>query len=427
MACVNEARLADLAWAAKALLLYHVGCEATRRRLHAHEPYVSRLALGNESRAYVYISNFDELSDFCKEASTSKVLAVDTEFLRERTYYPQLCLVQLATPDKIVAVDPILIRDLSPLAKLFSDTSIVKVIHACGQDMEVLLHAVGCLPQPVFDTQIVAAFLGHRMQMGYGALVEAYTKVHLPKAESLTDWSRRPLDPEQLKYAEDDVRYLPGIYDQMTSDLIAKDRLGWVKPELDRLDNPLLYQRDPRKAYLHLRRSSSLTRRQLSVAREVCAWRESAAARRNIPRKWVISDEVIVEMCRRPPSSTAQLRRIRGTEKVSERDLSAIVEAAQRGCDLNPSEYPELKHHAHPSAEAESIVDLMCALIRLVSEKTGVASQLIASRDDLYDLLVGNDTPVLHDWRYDIAGKQLQGLLHGEVGLTVKDSHVEIF
>ncbi|MDD5800688.1 MAG: ribonuclease D, partial [Coriobacteriales bacterium] len=156
----------------------------------------------------MYISNFDDLSDFCKRAQSSKVLAVDTEFLREHTYYPQLCLVQVATPDEIAAVDPILIKDLSPLARLFQDTSITKVIHACSQDMEVLLHAMGCVPAPVFDTQLVASFLGYRMQLGYGALVESFTKVHLPKAESLTDWSRRPLDPEQLRYAEDDVRYL---------------------------------------------------------------------------------------------------------------------------------------------------------------------------------------------------------------------------
>lgn len=381
---------------------------------------------GNESRAYVYISNFDDLSDFCKRAQSSKVLAVDTEFLREHTYYPQLCLVQVATPDEIAAVDPILIKDLSPLARLFQDTSITKVIHACSQDMEVLLHAMGCVPAPVFDTQLVASFLGYRMQLGYGALVESFTKVHLPKAESLTDWSRRPLDPEQLRYAEDDVRYLPSIYESMMQQLVQKDRVSWVRPELDKLTVQSHYERDPQEAYLHLRRSSSLSRRQLAVAREVCAWRERCAARRNIPRKWVVSDEVIVEMCRHVPQSAGQLRRIRGTEKVSQRDLEELVQAAQRGAASDPQGYPEVKHHTHPSAESESVVDLMCALLRLVSEKTGVASQLIATRDDLFALLAGEDTPLLHGWRYEVAGKQLQGLLAGQVGLTVKDQRVEL-
>lgn len=388
--------------------------------------YVSCLAQGNESRVHVYISNYDDLNDFCKRVERTKVLAVDTEFLRERTYHPQLCLVQVATPDETAAVDPILIRDLSPLRRLFEDRSITKVLHACGQDMEVIDHAMGCVPAPVFDTQLVAAFLGHRMQMGYGALVEAYTRVHLPKTEALTDWSRRPLDPEQLKYAEDDVRYLPGIYQSMMDDLVRRDRLEWVRPELQRLSEPSQYRRDPRVAFVHLRRASSLTRRQLAVAREVCAWREDMAARRDIPRKWVVSDEVIVEVCRHVPQSAAQLRRIRGTEKVSQRDCEQMVQAAQRGLACPPDRYPEVRHRVHPSLEAESVIDLMNALLRLVSERSGVASQLIASRDDLYDLMCGRPSPLVQGWRYELAGRKLEGLLKGEVGLTVKDSKVEI-
>lgn len=374
----------------------------------------------------MYISNFNDLTDFCKQAAQTKVLAVDTEFLREHTYYPQLCLVQVATADQTAAVDPILITDLSPLKALFEDTSITKVFHACSQDMEVLSHTLGCVPTPVFDTQIVAAFLGHRMQLGYGALVQDYCGVHLPKAEALSDWSRRPLDLEQLKYAEDDVRYLPGIYESMVRELVEKDRLSWVKPELQKICEPTQYQRIPRKAYLHLRRSQSLTRKQLAVAREVCAWRESAAAQRDIPRKWVVSDEVVVEISRHVPHSAQQFRRIRGTEKISQSDCEKIVDAAERGFKCPPAEYPVVRHRVHPSAESESVIDLMNALLRLVSEKSGVAAQLIASRDDLYDLLVGKQTPITTGWRYELAGRQLQGLLSGELGLTVKDSRVEI-
>lgn len=374
----------------------------------------------------MYISNFNDLTDFCKRASQSKVLAVDTEFLREHTYYPQLCLVQVGTPTEIAAVDPLLIGDLSPLKALFEDASITKVFHACSQDMEVISHAMGCVPAPVFDTQIVAAFLGHRMQLGYGALVQDYCGVHLPKAEALTDWSRRPLDPEQLKYAEDDVRYLPGIYETMVRELVEKDRLPWIKPELQKLCEPTQYQRIPNRAFLHLRRSASLTRKQLAVAREVCAWRESAAAQRDIPRKWVLSDEVVVEISRHVPKSPQQLRRIRGTEKISQGDCEQIVKAAARGDSCPPQQYPVVRHRAHPSAESESVIDLMNALLRLVSEKSGVASQLIASRDDLYDLLVGKPNPLTTGWRYELAGRQLEGLLAGELGLTVKDSRVEI-
>ena len=235
----------------------------------------------------MYLSTKNELEQFCQQASAAKVIAVDTEFLRERTYFPKLCLVQVAAGDNIAAIDPILIDDLTPLAELFEDPSVTKVLHACGQDLEVLLDGMGATCAPVFDTQLAAAFLGLRQQVSYASLVESYCGVRLPKAESLTDWSRRPLDPEQLTYAEDDVRYLPGIYDRMMAELIERDRLSWVAPEMEALCDPARIKRDPREAYRRLRRAGSLTRRQLAVAREACAWREETAARRDLPRKWV--------------------------------------------------------------------------------------------------------------------------------------------
>ena len=160
----------------------------------------------------MFISDYDQLSAFCEQAASSRILAVDTEFLREKTYYPKLCLIQVATHDELASIDPLAIEDLSPLRALFEDPRITKVFHACTQDLEVILYAMGCVVAPVFDTQLAAAYLGMRQQVGYGALVERYTGVHLPKADSLTDWSRRPLDAEQLAYAEDDVRFLPGIW-----------------------------------------------------------------------------------------------------------------------------------------------------------------------------------------------------------------------
>ena len=310
---------------------------------------IPRLRLGLRGPS-LFISTYEELERFCERASSSPVLAVDTEFLRERTYRPRLCLIQLATSaDDIAAVDPIAIRDLSPIARLFEDPSIVKILHACSQDLEVIDGAMGCVPSPMFDTQLAAAFLGHRMQLGYGALVESYTGVHLAKAESLTDWSRRPLDPEQLVYAEDDVRYLPGIYEQMRSELVDRDRLSMVLPEMQALLDPSHYRHDPMLAYQHLKRVSSLTRRQLAVAREACAWRERLAAKRDIPRKWVLSDEVLVEVCRRAPADEQRLRRIRGTEQLSERDSAALLHAISRGLSCPASNYPSVPRRSRPS------------------------------------------------------------------------------
>lgn len=378
-------------------------------------------------RSRVYISNPTELASFCDRARSSKVLAVDTEFLREKTYYPKLCLIQLATPSEIAAVDPLLLDDLGPVASLLADTRIIKIFHACSQDLEVIDGTLGVVPSPVFDTQLAAAFLGQRMQMGYGPLVEAYTGVRLPKAESLTDWSQRPLDAEQLEYAEDDVRYLPGIYDRMMHDLAAQGRLSWLQPELADMCDPSKFRRDPRRAFEHLKKSSSLTRKQLAVAREVCAWREERAAERNIPRKWALSDEVIVEVCRRGPASADRVRRIRGTEQLSEKDVQAIADAVKKGLACPGGDLPAIAHRARPSAEMESVLDLMYAMLRLVSEESGVATQIIATRDELHDFISDRSTSKLaQSWRVELVGHQLDRLLTGEIGLTVKDGKVEV-
>lgn len=381
----------------------------------------------DESRQSVYISNPEELAEFCERAGRSHVLAVDTEFIRERTYYPRLCLVQVGTEDETAAVDPILIEDLSPLARLFEDGHITKVFHACSQDLEVIYDHMGVVPAPVFDTQLAASFLGHRMQLGYGALVESYTGVHLPKAEALTDWSRRPLDEEQLRYAEDDVRYLPGIYRRMVDELVARDRLSWVEPEMEALAEPGQYARDPQEAYLHLKRASSLTRRQLAVAREVCAWREEAAASHDIPRKWVMSDEVVVEVCKRLPKTGQQLARIRGTSQLSAREVETVVAAVARGLGCPSSEMPRAKRKPRPPMETEGVVDLMNAVLRIKSDESGVATQLIATRDELVAFAEGSRSGRLSKgWRHELVGSSLERLLAGEVGLTVKDGHIEL-
>lgn len=376
---------------------------------------------------YVYISDDAGLKEFVDKIRGTSVLAIDTEFLRERTYHPKLCLVQLATADVSAIIDPLLVGDLSPLADLLADGRITKVFHACSQDLEVLFSALGCVPSPIFDTQVAAGFLGQRLQLGYGALVEAYCGVHLAKAESLTDWSRRPLDPEQLRYAEDDVRYLPGIYATMMEELVQKGRLGWVLPEFEALSDPRHLEHRPEDAYIHLKRSGALTRKQLGIAREICAWREREAASGDVPRRWVVSDEVVVECSKRMPQTPERLLRIRGTEQLSQRTIHAIISAVKRALAQDPATYPSIHRHARPSAEAEPVVDLMYALLRLKAEHEGIAPQLIATRDDLADFL---DDPqgsaLMSSWRRNLVGRDLERLLEGEIGLTVKEGRIEV-
>lgn len=375
----------------------------------------------------MFISQQSELEEYCRAARAERVVAVDTEFLRERTFFPKLCLVQVNAGGNIALIDPLALEDLTPLAELMADENVTKVFHACSQDLEVLDHALGVIPAPIFDTQVACEFLGMRMQVGYGALVEAYEGVHLDKADSLTDWSRRPLDARQLEYAADDVRYLPGIYEKMISKLVEQNRLGWVAPEMEALVDPAKVRHDPAQAYVRLRRGSSLTRKQLAVAREVAIWREETAMRRDVPRKWVVNDEVLVEAARRAPANVPQLKRIRGTEQLSMKDAEALVAAAKRGLECPVEEQPKPRGRHRPSPETESIVDLMYAMLRIISDTSGVATQLIATRDDLVDLAEGKEgCALLESWRYELAGRQLQRLLSGEVGLTVKEGRVEI-
>ncbi len=376
----------------------------------------------------MYISTEEELSAFCARAASFDVVAVDTEFLRERTYHPRLCLVQVATPEECVAIDPIILRDLSPLAALLADVSTMKVFHACAQDMEVLLQSVGALPSPIFDTQVAAAFLGERLQISYNGLVHAFCDVTLPKSESLTDWSRRPLTPKQLEYALDDVRYLIKAYGVMVERLRERGRLSWVMDEIRPLAARSHYEVDKRESYKRVKRVSSCTRRQLGIARELAAWRETLAERRNIPRKWVISDEVLLALVKRAPRDVSNFRSIRGTEQLSEDDVTLALMAVERGLTCPVDRLPTAFHaRKTPSSDLESVTDLMYALVRLVSDQAGVATAMIASRDDLTDYVTHPErSPLREGWRFELMGTRLDDLLSGNIGLTVKDNQVEI-
>ncbi|MDY2776900.1 MAG: ribonuclease D [Collinsella sp.] len=376
----------------------------------------------------MYISTYSALSGFCERAMAHDAVAIDTEFLRERTYHPRLCLVQIATPDECVAIDPLEIDDLGPLARLMEDRGTMKVFHACSQDMEVINHTLGVLPAPIFDTQVAAAFLGERMQTSYTGMVHAFCGVSLPKSESLTDWSRRPLTPAQLEYALDDVRYLIVAYGVIRERLESLGRMSWVLDEMRPLGDRAHYEVDARTAFKRVKRIGSLTRTQLAVARELAAWREGRSERADMPRKWLMSDEVLLALSKRPPRDAAELRRVRGTESLSDRDVSAALSAIARGATCPSDKLPFLpRGHRTPSSEVESIVDLMFALIRLVSERSGVATAIIASRDDLIDYMDHPEkSPLREGWRFELVGSLIDDLLNGDLGLTVKDRSIEI-
>lgn len=373
------------------------------------------------------ITTDEQLRAFCERASASEVLAIDTEFLRERTYRARLCLVQFGTDDEQVAVDPFCVTDTAPLVALFDNPAITKVLHACTQDMEVLLDWCGMLPHPIFDTQLAASFISDHHQIGYGPLVEEYCHVHLPKSDSLTDWSARPLDSGQLAYALDDVRYLPQIWRTMRDKLVELGRSSWVADEFAHACDPESYRHDPRLAYRKVKRVGSLSRKQMSVAREVAAWREERAAALDRPRRWILSDELLAEIGKRTPASETSLLRIRGTSDLDPESRTQILRAVRTGLACPPELYPETYRRSKPSLDAECVCDLMYAMTRMVADREHVASSLLASRDDLIDYLEGRpDSPLTRGWRKELLGSHLDALLNGQVGLTVVDGKIEL-
>lgn len=377
----------------------------------------------------MYIANQETLESFIARAKSSSILAIDTEFLREKTYYPRLCLLQLRTESETAIVDPFEIGDLGVLTELFEDESITKLFHAGRQDIEILYWETGVMPCPVFDTQIAAALLGHTQQIGYASLVNAECGVALKKADSFTDWSRRPLSKSQLSYAADDVLYLPDLYEKMLKALNEKGRLHWLDQDFEELTNPKRYQEDPRERFRRLKRVSSLSRRQLSAAREVAAWREEEARRRDIPRKWVVTDEQIVEACKREARKIDDLFMVRGlNDKLNTRDARHVVDLIAKGLDAPKDTWPETDKNVRNEPNVDAELDLMCALVRLRAKENGVAFPTLASRDDLAKVARGytKNIDLLKGWRRALVGNELLELLAGNIALSLDGGTLQV-
>lgn len=376
----------------------------------------------------MFIEDTNDLIDFLDRAQkTSSVLAIDTEFLREKTYYPVLCLLQMATEQETVIVDPFKIDDMHCMASILEDEHVVKLFHAATQDIEILYRETGVMPHPVFDTQIAAALLGHSQQMGYGALVQSECGVRLRKTDSYTDWSRRPLSASQIDYAGDDVLYLPKMYRSMTSRLQSMGRMSWLTPDFEHLCDPSRYDAQPRERYRRLKRVSQLNRRQLSAAREVAAWREERAQSRDRPRKWVLTDEQVVESCKREARTIDSLYMVRGLQdKLSTSDARSIITCIARGLDLPEAEWPKSERGARNETNVDVQVDLMMALVRLRARENDIASQTLASQSELVKLARGHgdQVDIMHGWRREIVGNELQALLDGSIALSMDGSNL---
>lgn len=370
----------------------------------------------------LYISDQESLEAFVRRARSSSVLAIDTEFLREKTYYAKLCLIQMATEDEVAIADPFAVDDLKALVPLLEDDNVVKLFHAGGQDLEIIYRETGVLPTPLFDTQVAAALLGHTMQVGYAVLVHSLCGVSLKKTDSFTDWSRRPLSESQLEYAADDVIYLPEMYRIMRDRLETKGRLGWLANDFAELADPARYEEDPRLRYRRLKRGSSLSRKQLSAAREAAAWREVEARKRDVPRKWVVTDEQIVEACKREARTIDELFMVRGMrERLTTRDARALVACMKAGMDLPCEQWPEPDRSSKSEPNVDAQLDLMSALVRLRARENDIAMQALASHSDLAMVARGytENVDVLRGWRRAMVGEELLELLDGRIALSL--------
>lgn len=368
------------------------------------------------------------LAEFCAKLQNAPYIAVDTEFMRERTYYARLCLVQVAWGEHSAAIDVLAPGiDLAPLGALLLNTSILKVFHAGSQDLGIFYQCFGAVPSPVFDSQIAASAAGHGDQPGYATLVARILGVNIDKTSQATDWSLRPLTARQVTYALGDVTYLCKIYEQLAAELSSRGRLAWVAEDMESLALERRYKVEPREVWRRIRVRGP-TRRLLAVLREVAAWREETAMERDMPTGWLIPDEAMVEIAGHEPDDIESLARVRGLKGGSARgaDGRAILKRVAEALSQPESSWPPLPERKAPLDPDDSLVALLQALLRLRCDAAGVATRLVASRDDL-DQLAAVEKPKLlcmSGWRRDVFGQDALDLRAGRLALTVQQGAV---
>ncbi len=379
------------------------------------------------------LTTTDDLAAFCAEAAKAPYVTVDTEFLRERTYYAKLCLVQLAYPGDgetdAVLVDPLAEGiSLDPLYDLFRDTSVVKVFHAARQDLEIFYIEGNVFPTPLFDTQVAAMVCGFGDQAGYETLVRKIARAQLDKTSRFTDWSRRPLSKAQQSYALADVTHLRDIYEYLAAELDASGRAHWLAEELTILTSPETYVVAPEEAWKRVKTRTN-SGKFLAIVRELAAFRETYAQARNVPRNRVFKDDALVELASLKPRSAEELGRARLLLREARKGAIAdgILKAVAAGVDCPADQLPKIDRAREKLNVNVAIADLLRVLLKAKTESSGVAPKLIASAADLDMIAAGErDVPALTGWRAEVFGADALRLCEGEVALSSKDGAVII-
>lgn len=371
------------------------------------------------------ITKQDELTDFCHSLSSERFITVDTEFMRENTYWPILCLVQVAGTDAEAAIDVMAPGiDLAPLFDLMKNKSILKVFHAARQDMEIFYHLMGSLPAPIFDSQVAAMVCGFGDQVSYENLISKLTKARIDKSSRFTDWSRRPLSEKQILYALSDVTHLRDAFRKLENNLEKSGRAGWLNAEMDILTSVSTYEADPQQAYRRIKTRGAKPRAMV-ILKELAAWRELEAQRRDMPRGRILRDEALAEIAMHAPTTAEALGRTRGlSERVASGNQGReIIEAIKRGQAVAEEDLPKTEKKPDMPSGTGPVTELLKVLLKLKCEEQNVAQKLVASSSDIEKIAAfgeESDVQALEGWRLELFGRDALRIRTGELGLAIR-------
>ena len=373
------------------------------------------------------ITTTKKLAEACARLAKHPFVTVDTEFQRETTYFPKLCIAQMASTDEAVVIDALAEGiDLAPFFALMANQSVTKVFHAARQDIEICWHAAEIIPAPLVDTQVAAMVLGYGDSISYEQLVQRITGDSLDKSHRFTDWTRRPLAEAQLAYAVSDVTHLRDVYIRLAADLEERKRTEWMREELKVLTSPDTYRMEPEHAWERLR-TRARKPKELAVLIEVAGWREREARARDVPRGRVLKDDVIGDIAAQAPTTMERLAALRSLPRGFERSKwgEAILAAVKRGLERDPKTLPRLER-AKPVLNGQATVELLKVLLRMTSERHGVAAKVIATVDDLDRIAADDaaDVPALSGWRRELFGEKALALKHGRLMLAIERNRV---
>ncbi len=375
------------------------------------------------------ITTTDELAAFCKPLADTEFITVDTEFMRERTYWPKLCLAQVAGPEDAAAIDALADNiDLAPLDELMANPKVLKVFHAARQDLEIFHLRLNKVPGPLFDTQVAAMVCGHGEAASYESLATKLAKAKIDKSSRFTDWSRRPLSERQITYALSDVTHLRVVYEKLKRQLDKSGRFSWIAEEMAVLNDPATYRGDPELAWRRLKPRGS-SPRLLAILKEVAAWRERTAQRIDIPRQRLLRDEQLLEIASHAPKTIEELAMTRGLGRGFAEGWQGreLIEAIDRARALPDSELPARERQTEQIRAPGAVVDLLRTLLRLKAEQAGVAGRLVANADELDRIAAGKrDVPALKGWRREVFGADAVDLIEGRLALSLSGEHAKL-